>query len=241
MNFTITITKLKLAVAIVVTALLVPASALAIHSWPDVDDARFYADPVAWAKANGMTKGARAARRSAPTPGHPRRKHHVRQALRRPGSAPALGDRYTKAEVDAMLAMVVSGIPTAIDTSINSTSSTTDVDVVDMKLTYTVTGAPRKVLVTWSGETKCDTVGGGDTCYLQVLVDGAMIPPGIMFVDDSTVDDSWQAKSAQWVSGPLAAGDHTIQLQQRVDHPDMTFNLDTQVERDRGLGLARSE
>ncbi len=54
---TFTITKIKLAIATTAMALLVPATAFATHSWPDVDDGRFYADAVAWAKANGMTTG----------------------------------------------------------------------------------------------------------------------------------------------------------------------------------------
>ncbi|MCP3976885.1 MAG: hypothetical protein GY720_20555 [bacterium] len=54
---TLTISKAKLAIGVLVVALLAPATAFATHSWPDVDDGRFYADAVAWAKANGMTTG----------------------------------------------------------------------------------------------------------------------------------------------------------------------------------------
>ena len=39
---TFTITKVKLAIAILVVAVLAPATAFAVHSWPDVDDGRFY-------------------------------------------------------------------------------------------------------------------------------------------------------------------------------------------------------
>ena len=54
---TITITKGKLAAAVVAVALLIPATAFATHSWPDVDDGAFYAEAVEWAKGNGMTTG----------------------------------------------------------------------------------------------------------------------------------------------------------------------------------------
>ncbi len=54
---TITVSKFKLAISIVVIALLVPAAAIASDAWSDVEDGRFYHDAVAWAKSNGMTTG----------------------------------------------------------------------------------------------------------------------------------------------------------------------------------------
>jgi hypothetical protein len=54
---TITIKKLHLAIAVLVVALVVPATAFATHVFTDVDDARFYAEPVEWAAANGITTG----------------------------------------------------------------------------------------------------------------------------------------------------------------------------------------
>lgn len=51
------ISKTKLLFAVLAMALIVPTTAFAAHSWPDVDDGRFYADAVEWAKANGMTTG----------------------------------------------------------------------------------------------------------------------------------------------------------------------------------------
>ncbi len=54
---TITLTKTKLAMAIVVAALLVPATAFANHVFDDVPDDKFYADPVEWAFDNNITTG----------------------------------------------------------------------------------------------------------------------------------------------------------------------------------------
>ena len=54
---TITITKWRLAFAIVTVALLAPATALATHIFDDVEDGKFYADPVEWAFTNGITTG----------------------------------------------------------------------------------------------------------------------------------------------------------------------------------------
>lgn len=54
---TITITKAKLAIAIAAVALLVPATAIATHSFSDVPDGQYYTDAVEWAAANGITTG----------------------------------------------------------------------------------------------------------------------------------------------------------------------------------------
>ena len=54
---TITLSKTKLAIAVFVVALLAPATALATHIFDDVDDSKFYADPVEWAFDNGITTG----------------------------------------------------------------------------------------------------------------------------------------------------------------------------------------
>ena len=54
---TITLSKTKLAIAVFVVALLAPATALATHIFDDVDDSKFYAEPVEWAADNGITTG----------------------------------------------------------------------------------------------------------------------------------------------------------------------------------------
>lgn len=55
---TITITKRKLAIAIVAVAMLIPATAVATHVFSDVDDTKFYADATKWAKDNKITLGS---------------------------------------------------------------------------------------------------------------------------------------------------------------------------------------
>ncbi len=57
---TFTITKIKLAIAVAVVALLVPATALATHTFGDVPTAKYYHDAVAWAFSNGITTGTSA-------------------------------------------------------------------------------------------------------------------------------------------------------------------------------------
>lgn len=54
---TITLTKSKLAIAVLAVAMLVPATAWANHVFTDVPDDKFYAVPVEWAFDNGITTG----------------------------------------------------------------------------------------------------------------------------------------------------------------------------------------
>ena len=54
---TFTISKTKLAVAIIAAALTIPTSAMAFHVFDDVPDDKFYAEPVEWAFDNGITTG----------------------------------------------------------------------------------------------------------------------------------------------------------------------------------------
>jgi S-layer family protein len=54
---TITLTRTKLALAILTVALLVPTTALATHVFDDVPDDKFYAGPVDWAATNNITTG----------------------------------------------------------------------------------------------------------------------------------------------------------------------------------------
>jgi hypothetical protein len=54
---TITISKPKLALAVVAVAMLIPGSAMAFHVFDDVPDEKFYAEPVEWAFDNEITTG----------------------------------------------------------------------------------------------------------------------------------------------------------------------------------------
>ena len=54
---TVHITKFKAAVALLVVALLVPATVFATHTFSDVPDGTYYTDAVEWAADNGITTG----------------------------------------------------------------------------------------------------------------------------------------------------------------------------------------
>ena len=57
---TVHITKLKAAVALVAALLLVPATAIATHTFSDVPHGMYYTDAVEWAVDNGVTNGVSA-------------------------------------------------------------------------------------------------------------------------------------------------------------------------------------
>ena len=59
MTISVTVRKLHLGVALIVVAVLAPASAaLAAHVFVDVPDSKFYAEPVQWALDNDITTGS---------------------------------------------------------------------------------------------------------------------------------------------------------------------------------------
>jgi S-layer homology domain len=100
---TFTIKKVHLAMAVLVVALIAPATALATHIFSDVPDSKFYADPVEWAFNNGITTGTSATTFS-PEDGVTRGESVT--FLKRYDDnivQPALADTYTKSEVDAAI------------------------------------------------------------------------------------------------------------------------------------------
>jgi hypothetical protein len=54
---TFTISKTKLAIAMMALIMVIPATAMATHAFTDVPDDKFYAAPVEWAFDNGITTG----------------------------------------------------------------------------------------------------------------------------------------------------------------------------------------
>jgi len=57
---TVHITKFKAALALIFVVLLVPATAIATHTFSDVEDGNYYTDAVEWAADNGITTGTSA-------------------------------------------------------------------------------------------------------------------------------------------------------------------------------------
>jgi hypothetical protein len=94
---TITLTKTKMALSILVVALVIPATAFATHVFDDVPDGAFYAAPVEWAFDNGITTG-KSATEFAPLDGVTR------------GEAVTFLKRYNDNVVDPALATLTADI-----------------------------------------------------------------------------------------------------------------------------------
>lgn len=94
-------------------------------------------------------------------------------------------------------------------------------------------GQTGQILVTFSGESSCYT--GLGFCSVRLTVDGVELQPaaGTDFAFDTTdggteTAASWEAHAIQRVSGTLAAGTHTVQVQWQVvgGTGTTTFRLD---------------
>lgn len=100
-------------------------------------------------------------------------------------------------------------------------SANTWIDVADMKTSVTVPATEKAVLViTYSMSSSCTPLDPDEdaNCKIRVTLDGGQVDPGIVSWDWTPVDDFGQtsylsARSFQWVSGPVAAGEHQVKVQ----------------------------
>ena len=208
-------TKAKIAVA-VVFALLLPSAAVATHIFDDVEDNRFYADPVEWAFDNGITTGTSA------TTFHPDR-----------GVTRGESVTFLKRYHDNMVVPIVPSVSYITETLTATTSSTTFVPVPTMSTAVTVPAGDTWIaIITFSSETKCTQTPAASTyCLVQALVDGTTLAdPGVTIFDsvqhgpNNTDTLGWASHSYQWAIN-LGPGFHTIDLQYRVDESGATASL----------------
>jgi hypothetical protein len=113
------------------------------------------------------------------------------------------------------------------------TGSLTFTPVPGMSLKhYIPAGVDDVLLIDVSAFTRChDTSAGVDAlCEIRVLVDGVEANPAAGTVFDSAQDgnggDAWEAHSFQFVTKRAWTGNHTIELQYRVDQVGATFFMD---------------
>jgi hypothetical protein len=101
-------------VVVVVVALLSSGVALAAHPFKDVSGGRFFSEPVDWAYNNGLTTGSPAGSDTFKPEDPVTRGENITFTYRydREIVQPALGDRYTKAQVDAAIASATAGLYT---------------------------------------------------------------------------------------------------------------------------------
>ena len=116
----LTLTR-KILLGVVVVTLGAVSTAGALDKFTDVADGKFYHDPVTWAADNGITTG------TSPTTFEPDRgvtRGESVTFLKRYDDnivQPAIGDRYTKAEVDAAIAAAA---PEVYHASVNADGTT---------------------------------------------------------------------------------------------------------------------
>jgi hypothetical protein len=126
----------------------------------------------------------------------------------------------------------VGKVETVLQLGQHSTPSMSYVNVPGTSLTA-VTPANGRLLVTFSSEVLClDNAPGGPTpwCLVQVLVDGTEIQPDrVIFAAGDPDGNAWNSRSHQFVSDPLAGGQHTVQARYRVDDAAVVFNVDQTV------------
>jgi hypothetical protein len=115
----------------------------------------------------------------------------------------------------------VSAVYTATGTADHGgvTSSTSYIDVPNMKITVHVPSSQKALLViTFSADTDCLSTGGLDeACYLNALVDGAPAGPQEFHFSAGKTGHA-SLESVQWVAGPLTSGDHVVDIQYKTSH-----------------------
>ena len=128
MKSRLTLTR-KILLGVVIVALAGVSTAGAIDKFTDVPDGKFYHDPVGWAADNGITTG------TSPTTFEPERgvtRGESVTFLKRYDDnivQPALGDTYTKAEVDAAIAAAAPEVYHAVVNADGTTRSNTSAGV----------------------------------------------------------------------------------------------------------------
>ena len=212
---TVHITKFKAAVALLVVALLVPATAFATHTFSDVPDGTYYTDAVEWAADNGITTGTSATEFSP------------HDAVTRAQNV-TFAYRYDQNVVQPALTELESLLPIA-----RSAASDTNVDEDGLtQLLSVVIEAPVAGIIQMHGIVRVDTLSttpvndgtvhcnfsNGPGAAIELMLEAEVYYTG-QFTEEVTCP----------VSGALTvgAGTHTILLE--ASAPDTAFFADYQM------------
>lgn len=209
---TFTISKSRLAFAIVAVALLMPSTAMAFHVFDDVPDDKFYADPVEWAFDNGITTGKTSSTFA-------------------PDDAVTRGESVTflKRYNDNVVAPTTMNL-FASDTNLNPTST-----LGDLGLSASVTipeGHTGVIEIGFSAETVCSD-GTAGWCKITLLSNGSAVGD-----DDFAFDSNDNATASSFsyaghamtrVTDELAAGTYVITASSSLGFGTPTFRLDDMV------------
>ena len=214
---TFTISKTKLAVAIIAAALTIPTSAMAFHVFDDVPDDKFYAEPVEWAFDNGITTG-KTATMFAPD-----------DAVTR-GESVTFLKRYNDNVVEPTTMNLF-----ASDTKLGgfSTASNTPSDVGLSAVVTIPEGHSGVIEIGFSAESACYGGAGSPWCKVILYSNGTAVGDDDFAFDSSDgaseTANSWEAHAMTRVTDELAAGTYTITARGAAWWHSPTFALDDMV------------
>jgi hypothetical protein len=210
---TFTISKTKLAIAIVAAAMLIPSTAMAFHVFDDVPDDKFYADPVEWAFDNGITTG------KSPTLFAP-------------------DDNVTRGESVTFLKRYNDNIvaPTTMNLFASDTNLSSTTVLGDLGLSASVTipeGHTGVIELQFTAETACSNGGAGGWCQISLLRDGAVVGPADQAFDSSDNasegSNSYESHAMSRVTEELPAGTYVFTATSSLGNSNPTFRVDDMV------------
>jgi hypothetical protein len=208
-------------VAGLILSVVAVTTAQATDVFDDVEDDRFYADPVEWAAANAITTG------KSPTMFAPL------DAVTR-GESVTFLKRYDDNITQPALADLVGLFASDEDYTVTTVTSSVP---ADLGLLATVTVPSGRTGVIWaqySAESACyDGDGLGDWCKVDILIDGVVIDAADQAfdsTDDSTETfESWESHVQTRVTSELPAGTYAITATSASSDGSSTFRLDDMV------------
>jgi hypothetical protein len=121
----------------------------------------------------------------------------------------------------------INNVRVKTQTSAYSTNSTSWVAVPGASLAMAVPSGKQKLFIAeFDAESYCQ--GGTGWCSVRILVDGVEMHPasGGDFAFDSVDTDAWESHAMTRTYGPLGPGQHTFQVQVKVNNAATSFRVD---------------
>jgi hypothetical protein len=196
--------------------LALPGSALATHVFEDVDDDRFYAEPIEWAAERGITNG------TSPTTFSP-----LDPVTR--GESVTFLKRYH----DSTIVPYASG-PTFDGNADLVIMNGTTPSVSSLEV-FVPEGQQARAMVTFTGSSYCHNGDGVlNFCVLDIVVDGESMfgaNKADWYKFDSTdggaeSNQSSEGHAMALPTGPLGPGLHTFDVIASTTHPDTVFRIE---------------
>lgn len=208
-------------VAGLILSVVAVTTAEATHVFDDVEDDRFYADPVEWAAANAITTG------KSPTMFAPL------DAVTR-GESVTFLKRYDDNITQPALADLVGLFASDEDYSVTIVMSSVPADLGLLATVTIPAGHTGVIWAQYSAESACyDGDGIADWCRVDVLIDGVSIDAADQAFDSTDnateTSESWESHVLTRVTDELPAGTYAITASSYTFDGSPTFRLDDMV------------